>query len=193
MGDATTTSFFPAKPLGCYGDGGAVFTNDDQAAELINSIRLHGKGTQKYDNVRIGLNSRLDTIQAAILLEKMKIFESELTSRADVATRYTKSLSQAVKIPILPTECTSAWAQYTIKLEDRDQIKTKLASFGVPTVIYYPIPLSQQIGYSDAPRVSSGLSVSEMLPKKAVSLPMHPYLKSDAQEKIIACLLHSLA
>ena len=176
MGDATTTSFFPAKPLGCYGDGGAVFTNDDALADVINSIRLHGKGSEKYDNVRIGVNSRLDTIQAAILIEKLKIFPDELLARDKVASAYEAGLGHVVKTPIVADGLTSAWAQYTMIVEDRDAVQAKLKELGVPSVVYYPKALTQQDGYSSFPVVSSGVSISEGLTEKVLSLPMHPYL-----------------
>ncbi|MDA9366601.1 DegT/DnrJ/EryC1/StrS family aminotransferase [Pseudomonadales bacterium] len=192
MGDATTTSFFPAKPLGCYGDGGAVFSNSDEDAELINSIRLHGKGRQKYDNVRVGLNSRLDTIQAAILIEKLKIFPQELESRSLVAGRYIKRLSDHCSVPSLIHGSKSAWAQFTIKISQRDHLQNSLKSFGIPSVVYYPIPLSLQMGYQSFPAVSSGVLVSERLAKRVLSLPMHPYLEEEVQEKIIDRVLAAL-
>jgi dTDP-4-amino-4,6-dideoxygalactose transaminase len=176
MGDATTTSFFPAKPLGCYGDGGAVFTNDDALAELINSIRLHGKGSEKYDNVRIGVNSRLDTIQAAILIEKLKIFPAELELRHKVATSYNAHLAGIAKTPQLADGLTSAWAQYTLIVDERDAVQAGLNQHGVPSVVYYPKALTQQDGYSAFPVVSSGVAVSEALAGRVLSLPMHPYL-----------------
>lgn len=177
MGDATTTSFFPAKPLGCYGDGGAVFTNDDCLAEMVNSIRLHGKGSEKYDNVRIGVNSRLDTIQAAILIEKLKIFPDELLMRKNIATAYEHHLGDKFKIPRVADGLTSSWAQYTLIVDDRSSTKAKLTAGGVPSAVYYPKALSQQVGYSSFPVVSSGVGVSEALAAKVLSLPMHPYLK----------------
>ena len=189
MGDATTTSFFPAKPLGCYGDGGAVFTNNDADAALINSIRLHGKGAQKYDNIRIGLNSRLDTIQAAILIEKLKIFEAELDLRAQVADRYTNGLSDVFRVPSLQVDTTSAWAQYTLKVDRRDDVMASLKLHGIPSVVYYPIPLSLQEGYKHYPSVSSGTSKSEYLSSHVLSLPMHPYLSIEVQENIINRLI----
>ena len=181
MGDATTTSFFPAKPLGCYGDGGAVFTNDDALADAINSIRLHGKGTEKYDNVRIGVNSRLDTIQAAILIEKLKIFPEELELRSQVANRYSLGLEGYCSVPRLGPTVSSSWAQYTLKVDNRDNLQNKLKSFGIPSVVYYPIPLSKQIGYRQYPSVSGGLNISEELSAKVLSLPMHPYLSEESQ------------
>ena len=192
IGDAATTSFFPAKPLGCYGDGGAVFTSSDEDAEIINSIRLHGKGSQKYDNVRIGLNSRLDTIQAAILIEKLKIFPQELGMRAEIANRYSEFLNDICSVPRLIDGNSSAWAQYTLKLAERDNIQNELKRNGIPSVIYYPIPLSKQTGYSHYPVVSKGAGSSELLAKQVLSLPMHPYLLVDAQNNIIKALRHIL-
>lgn len=189
MGDATTTSFFPAKPLGCYGDGGAVFTSSDEDAEIINSIRLHGKGSQKYDNIRIGMNSRLDTLQAAILIEKLKIFDKELISRAQVAARYSSALAEHFKVPRLSPNATSAWAQYTLIVDDRQSIQAELNSSGIPSVVYYPIPLSKQGGYKHYPRVSSKTEISEALASRVLSLPMHPYLKEISQDNIITKLL----
>ena len=191
MGDATTASFFPAKPLGCYGDGGAIFTSNDEDSELINSIRLHGRGAEKYDNIRVGLNSRLDTIQAAILIEKLKVFPEELRKRDSVAQRYSESLSGVFKVPHLASESTSAWAQYTLKVDGRDALQALLKNAGVPSVIYYPIPLSQQIGYKHYPSVSKGLVTSEGLSKRVLSLPMHAYLDLSTQEKIIDILMSS--
>jgi len=188
MGDATTTSFFPAKPLGCYGDGGAVFTQDDALADLINSIRLHGKGTEKYDNVRIGVNSRLDTIQAAILIEKLKIFSDELELRNQVATIYSEGLSAHYATPQIGKGLTSAWAQYTLIVDDRPSVQARLKEAGIPSVIYYPKSLTQQSGYQDFPIVSSGVPVSDDLPSKVLSLPMHPYLSKDSQAEIIRVL-----
>ena len=184
MGDATTTSFFPAKPLGCYGDGGAVFTSNDDDCEVINSIRLHGKGGDKYDNIRIGLNSRLDTLQAAILIEKLKIFPDELAMRNKVAENYTKLLSSIVSTPIVANGLVSTWAQYTLVMDDRDYIQSCLKTSGIPSIIYYPIPLSLQAGYKHFPTVSTGTPGSEMLSKKVLSLPMHPYLTPESQMRI---------
>lgn len=177
MGDATTTSFFPAKPLGCYGDGGAVFTQSDEDAELINSIRLHGKGAEKYENVRIGVNSRLDTLQAAILSEKLRIFPDEVKRRNDVAQIYTSAISSPkVKTPSVLHGCTTVWAQYTLVTEDRDGLAKHLSALDIPSVVYYPRPLAQQAGYLDCPIVSSGVTVSELLSNKVLSIPMHPYI-----------------
>lgn len=188
MGDATTTSFFPAKPLGCYGDGGAVFTNDDALAEIINSIRLHGKGSEKYDNVRIGVNSRLDTIQAAILIEKLKIFPGELLARDKVAATYKDGLGDKIKTPRVADGLTSSWAQYTVIVDDRPAIQAKLKESGIPSVVYYPKALTQQDGYSSFPVVSSGVTVSEALAGQVLSLPMHPYLERDEIMRICSAL-----
>ena len=185
MGDATTTSFFPAKPLGCYGDGGAIFTNNENDASMMNSIRLHGKGSQKYDNIRIGLNSRLDTIQAAILIEKLCIFEDELKLRTKIANIYSSELNGVCKIPILEQGVSSSWAQYTLQIKNRDCVIESLKSKGVPSIVYYPIPLSMQKGYEHYPSVSTGTSNSEYLSSHVLSLPMHPYLSEDSQERII--------
>ena len=163
MGDATTTSFFPAKPLGCYGDGGAIFLQDDIDAEVINSIRLHGKGSHKYEHIRIGLNSRMDTIQAAILIEKLKILPNELNARDKIASKYSECLSPHLKTPKCEKNLKSAWAQYTLFLENRDLIQTKLKAKNIPSVVYYPIPLSKQRGYKHYPSVSTGLGVSNLL------------------------------
>ena len=189
MGDATTTSFFPAKPLGCYGDGGAVFTQSDDLACLINSIRLHGKGSQKYDNVRIGLNSRLDSIQAAILIEKLKIFPKELLLREKIAEIYTSKLSEFYRTPKILSDVKSAWAQYTMIFKNRDFIQDALSEKNIPSVVYYPKSLSQQDGYKNFPKVSSGLNISHYLSDTVLSLPMHPYLKQKNQNKIIDTLI----
>lgn len=184
MGDAVTTSFFPAKPLGCYGDGGAIFTSDDEDAAKINSIRLHGKGSQKYDNVRIGLNSRLDTIQAAVLIEKLKLFPEELNRRSLVADKYNQLLGDVCDVPRLLSGNTSSWAQYTLKLGCRDHLQGKLRQVDIPSVVYYPIPLSRQLGYRHYPSVASGVAISESLASRVLSLPMHPYL-TDLQQNFI--------
>ena len=186
MGDATTTSFFPAKPLGCYGDGGAIFTNNDNDKEIINSIRLHGKGSEKYDNVRIGLNSRLDTIQAAILLEKIKIFPNELKSRDFYANLYQKKLNQQnyFKTPKIKENTSSAWAQFTLVVENRNALQNHLKDMGIPSVVYYPIALSKQLGYDHLPVVSSGVKVSEWLSEHVLSLPMHPYMTEELIERV---------
>lgn len=187
-GEATSTSFFPAKPLGCYGDGGALFTDSDELAELLLSLRFHGKGDDKYNNIRIGANSRLDTVQAAILLKKLELFEDELQARQKVADRYSEGFSDIAKTPQLPDGYTSAWAQYTLILPEsvsRDHVIAVCKEQGVPTMVYYPIPLSQQKGYAQYPSVSVGVPVSEDLAKRVISFPMHPYLDEDTQDYII--------
>ncbi len=187
MADATATSFFPAKPLGCYGDGGAVFTNDDKLAETVKSLRVHGQGSDKYDNVRIGLTGRLDTIQAAVLLEKLKIFPDEIEARNRVARRYAERLGDVVVVPQVPDGYTSVWAQYTIRLKPgtRDAFAAALRAEGVPTAIYYPKPLHQQTAYRQFPSVDGGLPVSERLAEEVISLPMHAYLEAPIQDRII--------
>lgn len=191
MGDITTTSFFPAKPLGCYGDGGAIFTDDDELADKIDSIRLHGKGNQKYDNIRIGLNSRLDTLQAAILIEKLKIFPEELQLRAKISDTYSSKLENLnyLKVPKLQDHIKSAWAQYTLIVQNRNEIMAKLQSKDIPSVIYYPKTLDIQDGYKKFPSVSSGLDVSHHLMDSVMSLPMHPYLSDEKIEEITQVII----
>jgi dTDP-4-amino-4,6-dideoxygalactose transaminase len=188
FGLATATSFFPAKPLGCFGDGGAIFTDDAELADTLRSIRVHGQGSDKYDNVRLGLTGRLDTIQAAILIEKLKIFEDEIAARNKVAKRYAEGLGNAVGIPRLASGCTSVWAQYTIRLPrgcDRDTFAATLKAQGVPTAIYYSKSMHQQTAYRDFPVADGGLPVSEQLSDDVISLPMHAYLDEPAQQRII--------
>jgi len=191
IGDSASTSFFPAKPLGCYGDGGAVFTNDDGLDALLRSIRMHGQGADKYENVRIGVNSRLDTIQAAILIEKLKIFPGEVGMRARVARRYTDAFraSNRIRPPRVIDDAQSAWAQYTIQVPDRDRLAADLKAKGIPTAIYYPTPLSHQKGYAHYP--SAGTPVSDRISRTVISLPMHPYLDEATQDRIIAAVLES--
>lgn len=187
-GVATATSFFPAKPLGCYGDGGAVFTDDDELIEILRSVRIHGQGSDKYENVRIGINGRLDTIQAAVLIEKLKIFPAEIEARQRVADRYNDGLQDVAKVPRLMAGATSVWAQYTLLLEDRAKVAAACKEAGVPTAIYYPIPLSHQEGYKHFPTGPGGVPVSEKLSGQVLSLPMHPYLTEEAQDRIIAAV-----
>ncbi len=188
IGDIVTTSFFPAKPLGCYGDGGAVFTDDDAVAAVIRSLRVHGQGSDKYDNVRIGLNGRLDTIQAAVLLEKLAIFEDEIAARQQVAERYNERLGHRVRVPRLIAGASSVWAQYTIVTEQRDRVAAACKAAGVPTAIYYPLALSQQTAYRHYPKPGTGVPVSERLSRQVLSLPMHPYLDAATQDRIIAAV-----
>jgi dTDP-4-amino-4,6-dideoxygalactose transaminase len=192
IGDAASTSFFPAKPLGCFGDGGASFTNDDGLIEILQSIRIHGQGTDKYENVRIGVNSRLDTIQAAILLEKMKIFPEELELRDRIAKRYNEALgrSNQIRVPRVIDGAQSTWAQYTLQVPDRDKLQTDLKAKGIPTAIYYPVPLNAQKGYAHFP--SAPVPVSERICKTVISLPMHPYLDEATQDRIVEAVLESV-
>ena len=191
IGNAAGTSFFPAKPLGCYGDGGATFTNDGALAELLRSIRVHGQGSDKYENVRIGVNSRLDTIQAAILTEKLKIFPEEIEMRERVARRYTEAFrrSNSVRPPQVIGGAQSTWAQYTIQVPGRDKFAADLKAKGIPTAIYYPTPLSHQKGYAHFP--NAGTPVSDRISRHVISLPMHPYLDEATQDRIIAAVLES--
>lgn len=192
IADISTTSFYPAKPLGCYGDGGAVFTDDDRLAELIDSYRIHGKGPHKYDNARVGINSRLDTLQAAVLLEKLAIFADELVERQKVAQRYSSALADRYGTPHVPEGLESTWAQYTIKTkseEERRELQSRASAHGIPTVVYYPIPLHAQTAFRDFPRDPQGLPVSEDLAKRVVSLPMHAYLGVQVQDRIIEAIL----
>jgi len=195
IGLATSTSFFPAKPLGCYGDGGAVFTNDDELAAVMRSIRVHGQGSDKYDNVRIGMNGRLDTIQAAVLIEKLKIFPSEIEARDRVAKRYNDSLRDIATVPEVPEGYTSVWAQYTLRLTgfSREQFQADMKAAGVPTMVYYPKPLHQQTAYKNYPVAGNGLPVAERLAAEVVSLPMHPYLDEATQDRIIQATQGALA
>jgi len=188
FGHVTTTSFFPAKPLGCYGDGGALFTDDDDLAKIIDSLRVHGKGTDKYDNVRIGMNSRLDTIQAAILRVKLSVYGDEIAARDAVASRYSEHLGNIVTVPHVPAGYRSVWAQYTVRLPGhcaRADVQAKLAALGIPTAVYYPLPLHQQTAYRDYPADPAGLPVCEAMSADVLSLPMHPYLDADSQQRII--------
>ncbi|MEL6963598.1 MAG: DegT/DnrJ/EryC1/StrS family aminotransferase [Pseudomonadota bacterium] len=192
FGTYTTTSFFPAKPLGGFGDGGAIFTDDADKAELLRSLRAHGKGNDRYDNVRIGLNSRLDTLQAAILLEKLSIFEDELAARNRVAERYSEALAPGLTTPALgPGHC-SSWAQYTLRHPERDRMMAALKGDGIPSAIYYPRPLNRQAGYKAFPLAPSGVPVSERLSGEVFSLPMHPYLKPAVQDRIIDAVMSAL-
>lgn len=187
IGDIATTSFFPAKPLGCYGDGGAVFTSSDELAALIGSLRVHGKGSDKYDNVRIGVNSRLDTLQAAILLEKLAIYADELDARQVVAGRYSSALGERFQVPYVPNETRSVWAQYTLRAastDERDAVMSALKAQNIPSVVYYPMPLHQQGAYKDYPADPAGLSTCTDLAKTVFSLPMHPYLTAEQQERV---------
>ncbi|MEQ8320922.1 MAG: DegT/DnrJ/EryC1/StrS aminotransferase family protein [Rhodospirillales bacterium] len=189
FGHATATSFFPAKPLGCYGDGGAVLTDNDELAEVLRSIRQHGKGGGKYEQARVGVNSRLDTLQAAILLPKLEILEDEMTSRNRVAARYAENLADAVSVPVIPEYGRCAWAQYTIKLEHRDKAQAALKDANIACAIYYPKTLNRQAAYASYPVVGNGVPVSESLTKTVLSLPMHPYLQDEDIDRVVQVIL----
>lgn len=191
FGDIATTSFFPAKPLGCYGDGGAIFTNNNEYAELIQSYRVHGKGQDKYDNVRIGMNSRLDTLQAAILLEKLAAFPQELDNRNALANYYQEQLGSKLNTPQVPAGYVSSWAQYTLKAdstEQRDQLMTKLKEYGVPSVVYYGTCMHQQTAFKEAGYKTGDFPMAEQLARQVFSLPMHPYMTEEEQQMIIKAL-----
>lgn len=192
IGDASATSFFPAKPLGCYGDGGACFTNDDALKDLLLSIRMHGQGTDRYEHARVGLNSRLDTIQAAILIEKLKIFPEEIDLREQVARRYNDAFGNTNKIvtPRVIAGAQSTWAQYTIQVDNREKLQADLKTAGVPTAVYYPIPLSRQRAYGHFP--SAPIPVSDRLAGRVVALPMHPYLERNDQDRVIEAVLKAI-
>lgn len=193
--DVVATSFFPAKPLGCYGDGGAILTNDAVHAATLRSLRVHGKGRDKYDCVRIGLNGRLDTLQAAILIEKLKIFPDEIERRNVVAQRYAEALGNVVKAPKLPTDQISVWAQYTVQLPEADKrsaIQQAMKAQGVPTAVYYPLPLHRQKAYEEFPVSGGALPVSDGLSEVVMSLPMHPYLQEAEQDRVIEALKAAL-
>jgi UDP-2-acetamido-2-deoxy-ribo-hexuluronate aminotransferase len=203
--DVATASFFPAKPLGCYGDGGAVLTDDYALWEIMDSYRVHGKATKtdldgktfdhdpKYLNIRVGMNSRLDTIQAAILLEKLAIFPTELAQRNEVAQRYNRLLRDVVKVPEVIEGGYSNWAQYTIEIAERDGFSKFAGSLGVPTAAYYPMPIHSQAVYSHYPRAPQGLPVTEAKAGAVISLPMHPYLDHAAQDRVIEAVKHYVA
>ncbi len=177
FGDIATTSFFPAKPLGCYGDGGAIFTNDDEHAELLRSYCVHGKGIDKYDNVRIGMNSRLDTIQAAILLEKLAVFPSEMISRNLAADKYSREFKYSYRIPKVPEGYLSSWAQYTLIAEDRDIEMKKFEKNNIPTMIYYKTCMHEQTAFKSFDHDANDFPVASQLAKTVFSIPMHAYLK----------------
>ena len=188
FGFATATSFFPAKPLGCFGDGGAVFTDDTEYAATLRSVRVHGQGDHKYDNVRLGMTARLDTMQAAILIEKLRIFDDEVRARNVVANRYSSALADVVTVPRVAKGSASVWAQYTIQLPDgvnRKQFAAVLRGMGVPTMVYYEKPMHKQKAYCAYPVLEGGLPVSERISEKVISLPMHPYLDIATQDRVI--------
>jgi dTDP-4-amino-4,6-dideoxygalactose transaminase len=196
FGDITTTSFFPAKPLGCYGDGGAIFTENDDLARVLDSLRVHGKGKDKYDNIRIGMNSRLDTIQAAILSVKLSVYAEEIVTRNRIAKRYTERLGNLVETPFIPAGYGSVWAQYTVKLassEERSAVQARLKAAQVPSMVYYPVPLHQQTAYRHFPGDPAGLTVAADLSQRVMSLPMHPYLDEKVQDYVIGQLCEAVS
>jgi len=194
LAPATATSFFPAKPLGCYGDGGAVLTDDDELALTLRSLRVHGEGRDKYESVRIGLNGRLDTMQAAVLIEKLKIFPEEIVARQRVAQRYSRGLADMARVPEVAHGSSSVWAQYTIRVApgQRDRLAAALKAQGIPTGIYYPIPLHRQAPYRHFPVAETGADVSDRLADEVISLPMHAYLDEATQDRIIEAVRQAL-
>ena len=187
LAPVTATSFFPAKPLGCYGDGGALFTDDDEMAGVLRSLRVHGQGADKYDNVRIGITGRLDSIQAAVLIEKLKIFADEIVARERTARRYHDGLGDVAIVPRIAAGLASVWAQYTIRLPAgrRADVAARLHADGVPTAIYYPKPLHRQEAFRQSPVAGNGLPATDRLAEEVLSLPMHAYLDEPTQDRII--------
>jgi dTDP-4-amino-4,6-dideoxygalactose transaminase len=194
LAPATATSFFPAKPLGCYGDGGAVLTDDSTLAATLKSLRAHGEGADKYDNVRIGMTSRLDTVQAAVLIEKLKIFRAEIAERESVARRYAEGLTDVAIVPRVPVGTTSVWAQYTIRVAagQRDRLAAALKAQGIPTGVYYPKPLHRQEAYRRFPVAHNGLPVTDRLVEEVISLPMHAYLDAPTQDRVVDAVRSAL-
>jgi dTDP-4-amino-4,6-dideoxygalactose transaminase len=192
-GDISVTSFFPTKPLGCYGDGGAVFTESDALAQRVESLRVHGREGHRYENVRIGINSRLDTLQAAVLLEKLTLFADEVSAREEVAARYTRQLAGHVAVPVVIEAARPSWSLYTVRVENRDEVQSRLTDRGIPSVVCYPTPIPRQRGYRKFPLAPGGVPVSESLSRQVLSLPVHPYLSETRQAEIIAALLGSVS
>jgi dTDP-4-amino-4,6-dideoxygalactose transaminase len=192
LAPVTATSFFPAKPLGCYGDGGAILTDDAERAETMRSIRLHGRGREKYEVVRLGLNGRLDTLQAAILLGKLEVFGDELEARAELADLYDRRLGNAVETPVRPAQARSAWAQYSILLDDRDAVAETLKGQGIPTMVYYPRPMHMQPAYAHHGDGPGSLAASEEASRRILSLPMHPYMDEATGHRICDALVAAL-
>lgn len=192
FGDVSATSFFPAKPLGCYGDGGAVFTDDDRLYEIMHSIRVHGQGSDKYDNVRLGINGRMDTIQAAVVLSKLQVFEEELEARQRVAGWYSRRLEKKYGTPAIDADHYSAWAQYTVLAKDREErdgIVSGMKRQGIPVMVYYPIPLHWQTVYRSMGYGTESLPVCEEICGRCFSLPMHPYLTEEEADKVCKALI----
>lgn len=192
-GEGATTSFFPSKPLGCFGDGGAVFVDDDALAEAIRSLRAHGGGRNKYDNVRLGLNSRLDTLQAAVLLQKLTIFDEERRTNRMLAERYREGLRGTVEAPETLDGAVPAWAMYTVISEERDSLRRELAEAGIHAAVYYPSALCDQPAYGGFPVPPSGVPVSRRLPNQVLSLPLHPYLTEAEQDRVIEAVVQANA
>ena len=196
LGAITATSFFPAKPLGCYGDGGAIFTDRDDFAEIMTSARIHGMGRMRYTHDRIGMTARLDSMQAAVLIEKLRLFAGELTARQGVADRYAEGLKDVVTVPQLAAGATSSWAQYVITLPqgaNRQAIQERLNQHGVPTAIYYPMGMHEQTPYAHYPVAEGGLPITEDLCHRVLALPMHPYLEIDTQSYIIEKVIEAVS
>jgi dTDP-4-amino-4,6-dideoxygalactose transaminase len=183
----TTTSFFPSKPLGCYGDGGALLVEDETIERILRSLRVHGQGSNKYDNVRVGMNSRLDTLQAAVLLAKLELLEAELIARRSVAASYRTALMGIADVLHVDPRCESAWAQLTVTIDHRADVATKIGEAGIPSAVYYPVPLHRQPAYADSP-VSDDMSGSEWLAAHVLSLPMHPYLTDEEVGAVAAAV-----
>jgi len=189
LAEVAATSFFPAKPLGSYGDGGAIFTDNDDLATVLRSIRIHGQGAHPYENVRIGVNGRLDTLQAAILLAKLEVFEQEVAARQKVAQRYSQALQGVVEVPYIALDCTSVWAQYSVLTENRETRQQKLKEAGIPSAIYYPLPLHLQGAFAHLEYQPHDFPVSESVSGRILSLPMHPYLTEAEQDWIVSIFL----
>lgn len=196
FGTVAATSFFPAKPLGCYGDGGAIFTDDDELADLIRSIRVHGQGTDKYDNIRIGVNGRMDTMQAAVLLAKMQVFDDEIVARNEAARAYTERLRDILTVPYVVEGDTSVWAQYTLQAKDseeRQKIMDGLNDRGIPTACYYPVPMHLSSAYAFLGYKKGDLPICEQAAERVFSIPMHPYLELGQIDEIANALKEVLA
>ena len=195
IGDMASTSFFPAKPLGCYGDGGAVFCHDPETLDLLQSLRVHGQdNNDKYENVRVGMNGRLDTIQAAVLLQKLRVFAAETEARQAVAARYNDALQDVAIVPRIGPDRVSTWAQYVLRIPGRDRaaVLARLKADGIPTAIYYPKPLHRQTAYAQHPVAGNGLPVAERLAAEVFSIPFHPYLDGATQDRIIGSVRAAL-
>jgi dTDP-4-amino-4,6-dideoxygalactose transaminase len=193
FGGATATSFYPSKPLGCYGDGGAIFTNDDELHHRLIQVRVHGQGRDRNETLRIGLTARFDSIQAAVLLEKLAIFDDECVARQKCAEHYNAGLANVVQIPVVAKDATSVWAQYTVRSNRRDRIVASLNAKQIPTQVFYPKPIHTQTPYKGYPVAGGGLPVTEQLAQDVVCLPLHPYLSAEDQERVIAAVRAAVA